>query len=306
MGTLSVQACRAQDAVFARKWLAAVARILNEIKMNSSYLAPRTASSLRVFVVQDVFQSLTNLPSIVNVDLAFDQLIKCLLEVSFGFLDELAFFSLDGKLDTLELLWRTRCITALMGCGLFEENERLSRVITSLFAWLSRQSFLGDTQQTMRKVGLLVASSVGALNDATKNQVVLLLLEAMLVHGHDVVALDLLALVLNNGGSPSVSIAALYVRGVESLPTLSDATLEHLWASVQRELPKNLGFFAQFTKTERLLRNRLVQILKSWADKGASESKLSLLQNMLCSCKSSDSSDKDTIAVMASKLSASY
>ncbi|KAI2495615.1 hypothetical protein MHU86_18889 [Fragilaria crotonensis] len=230
------------DSVFACKWLAAVAGILNEIKSNSSFLAPRTASILRVFVVQDVFQSLTKVSSIVSVDIAVDQLIKCLSEIPFGFLDELAFFSLDGKLDTLELLWRTRCIAALLGCGFFEHIDRMTRVTTSLFAWFARQSLLGATQQTMRKVGLLVASSVGTFNDATKNQVALLLLEAMLVHGPDVVALDLLALVLNNGGSPSVSIAALYVRGVESLPTLSEATLEHLWMSVLRELPKNLGF----------------------------------------------------------------
>lgn len=294
------------DSVFACKWLAAVAGILNEIKSNSSFLAPRTASILRVFVVQDVFQSLTKVSSIVSVHIAVDQLIKCLSEIPFGFLDELAFFSLDGKLDTLELLWRTRCIAALLGCGFFEHIDRMTRVTTSLFAWFARQSLLGGTQQTMRKVGLLVASSVGTFNDATKNQVALLLLEAMLVHGPDVVALDLLALVLNNGGSPSVAIAALYVRGVESLPTLSEATLEHLWMSVLRELPKNLGFFAHRTKTERMFSNRLVQVLKSWADKGASESQLSLLQNILCSCKSSDSSDKDTIAVMASRLSASY
>ena len=119
------------------------------------------------------------------------------------------------------------------------------------------------TQHTMLNVGLLVASSVGAFDDATKNQVAPLLLEAMLVHGHDVVALELLALVLNNGGSPRVSIAVLYVRGIDSHPALSGATLEHLWTSALQELPKNFGSFARRTKTERLFSNRIVQVLNS-------------------------------------------
>ena len=295
------------DTVFACKWLEAMAGILIDIKTKSSLsLSPRTSSMMRLFVVQDIFQSLTKVSSTDKVNIVVDQLIRCLSEISFDFLDELSFFSLDGKRDTLELLWKTRCIAALVGCGCVEDTERVARITTSLFAWFSRQSLIGCAQEAMRNVGLLVASSIGAFNNTTKNQVALLLLEAMLVHGHDVVALELLALVLNNGGSPRVSIAVLCVRDIHSLPALSGLTIEHLWASVLQELPRNLGTFARRTKTERMFSNRIVQVLKSWEDKGAPEEKLSLLQSLLYSCKSNDSSEKDTIAIMASRLSATY
>ena len=50
---------------------------------------------LRLFIVQDVFQPLVKVSSIDSVNIVVDQLIKCLSEISIGFLDELSFFSLD-------------------------------------------------------------------------------------------------------------------------------------------------------------------------------------------------------------------
>jgi hypothetical protein len=52
---------------------------------------------LRLFIVQDVFQPLVKVSSTDSVNIVVDQLIKCLSEISIGFLDELSFFSLDGR-----------------------------------------------------------------------------------------------------------------------------------------------------------------------------------------------------------------
>ena len=174
-----------------------------------------------------------------------------------------------------------------------------------MFAWLARLTIQVDNQLTVWKVGLIVASAVGVIDDAHKSQVSLLLLEAMLVHGHDVLALDLLALVLNNGGSQRASISALCVRGIDCLPELSGKSLVQLWHSVLQELPTNLGAFAKRTKSERMFSNRIVQVRNTWIDKGAPDDKLSLLLRMLVNCKSSDTSEKHTVAIMTSKLAAS-
>lgn len=295
------------DTGFACKWLEAMAPILTDINTkNTLSLSPRTSSVIRLFIIQDVFRSLVTASSIENIGGVFDELVKCLFEISNAFLDEQAFFSFDSKKETLiGLLWKARCIAALMGGGYIEEKERLRRMTTSLFAWFSRQTLKGETQLTMYKVGFTVASAVGGIDDSTKNQVALLLLEAMLVHGQDVVALDLLALVVNSWGTESASLSAISLRGSETLPTLSGDSLAQMWRLVLQELPTNLGSLARRTKTERLLSNRIVQVRNSWADKGVPQEKLSLLLRMLNSCKNNDAAEKETIAIMTSKLSSS-
>jgi hypothetical protein len=190
----------------------------------------------------------------------------------------------------------------LINVGYFEEKEILRKITTSLFAWFSRQELQGGTQFSMRKSGFAIASAVEAIDDTTKNQVVLLLLESMLINGHRVVALDLMGLLASQWGSRTTSVISLALIGTESLPQLSATSIAQTWTSIVDEMPRNLGSFARRTKTERILSNRVAQVYNSWVDRDTTEETLALLLRMLNSCKGKGSAEKDSTAIMVSKL----
>jgi hypothetical protein len=157
--------------------------------------------------------------------MVFDAFVECLTEIPHPVLEEQLFFAFDPKKEVVEHLWRIRCVSALINVGYFEEKEILRKITTSLFAWFSRQELQGGTQFSMRKSGFAIASAVEAIDDTTKNQVVLLLLESMLINGHRVVALDLMGLLASQWGSRTTSVISLALIGTESLPQLSATSI---------------------------------------------------------------------------------
>jgi hypothetical protein len=288
----------------ACKWLAAFKPILADIKGNNSLsLSPRTSSMIQLFVARDAFSTLVAVSSTKEVDTVFDDFVECLMEIPHPILEEQLFFSFDPKKEVIEHLWRIRCISALINVGYFEEKEILRKITTSLFAWFSRQELQGSAQFSMRKTGFAIVSAVKAIDDTTKNQVVLLLLESMLVNGHRVIALDLIGLLSNQWGSSTTSVISLALTGTESLPRLSSRAIASTWFCIVYEMPSNLGSFARRTKTERILSNRVAQVYNSWVDRGATKETLALLLRMLNACKGKGSAEKDSTAIMVSKLS---
>jgi hypothetical protein len=90
---------------------------------------------------------------------------------------------------------------------------------------------------------------------------------------------------------------------MRSLPSMSGKTFLRLWSSIVKDCPQNFGAFTKRCKGERVMSNRIIQVMNHWQAQGAPKDKLSMLYQMLVNCNiGDDSTEKDFIYYTTNKL----
>ena len=155
----------------------------------------------------------------------------------------------------------------------------------------------------VQKVCIVFSSAVAQVSDTTRSQVMLLLLEALLVHGSTSFSFDLLALVSNVWAHSESSILTLSWYSSSELPALSNGVLSKIYAENLQECPKKLRSLARHLKMERIVSNRLVQIYNKWRKTpGAPKDRVDVLVRILSCCKGKSSLEADLCGIFSSTL----
>jgi len=289
------------------RWLQGFRTILSKSNDDSSTtLSPKTINAARRFLVKDVFADIVETSKCASIDETFDAFTECLLEIPSSITDECSFFLVESEGAQIEYLWRIRCIITLIKNEKVEGSERMLTVLKSIVVWVSRQVVKGDEQLGLQKISFLMASATEHLDESSKSEMILLILEVMLVHGPDAFALNLLGILLNDWGdcTENKSLVSISVQRVSGLPNLSLHSISQIQLLLLKEIPTNLKYFLKGTKTQNLVYNRISQVHSAWVKISAPKNGLDVLLSTLNSIRSGES-DTYITAVLAARLAIS-
>lgn len=273
-------------------WLTAIQSIL--LDSSSRNMSPKVVKDVRRFLVNTVFTGISTLD-----DNAFSvvetKFVDCLRAIPLEFLDhEEKFFTFKEDDEHLRMSRKVKCSMGLLLSGYFESRERIQSVFLSAIAWFVRLEANENSVSTFRRCGMAIATATVVLDDSVKNQVLMLMLEAMLVQKASSPNMELIGAITgkwtHQPGNVS-SLSTTIFSAADRVLRLDDTSITLTAFGFLKTIPADIGAVTSKGGTASILSNRLIRILGTWTkSKGGDRILLTCLQMSLSCLAHSDSS----------------
>ena len=300
-------------------FLSAMEKILRSAVDKKSFsVAPKTVTTIRVFLLRRAFSGIRDAPWTVSASAASDEsciieaYASCLMQIPIQTLIDEEFFVFKGLDGFKGEALRNRCVMYFVRQGYFTTPSRASSEIYSALAWFTRQLVSSQDEifsSSLLQVACSISEATVGESAEQKRELLLTLLDNLLMTGPTAsyVGLQILGALLGQwckglGSDGDLSLLCLCTAGMERWQALSPATVQRLFRILVHDLPFNLANYSRREKLSGVVFNKLWRVYNKWWEQGADTETLECVKKALICCRSAESGVSDFASLATSML----